>query len=296
MKKRLIPLVLGSLLASSASYAAEEAAADKTAVTTDETTIIATVNGTNYLLDVFRLFYMERLRELQSENTPELQQTVFNEFINLALTAQEAERRELTKRNDVKAGLELQKIKILSNVALQSIAQDIEITDEDLKAAYETLKERVSGAEYKARHILVKDEEKAKELIKQLDDGADFAKLATENSLGPTAKNGGQLPNWFNAQQMVKPFSDAVAAMTPGTYAKTPTQTDFGWHVIELQETRAQEPPTFEEAKPRLTAALQRQQVGLKLAEMRKDAKIDLNDEVVKLKDDAPASDDAEKK
>lgn len=297
MKKRHIPLVLGALLATSGCYAEEEAAAAQNDAVTDETTVIATVNGTSYLLDVFRQFYVERLQQAQGENSPQLQEIAFNEFINLILTAQEAERRGLTNRGDVKAALELQKLKTLSNVALQSMAQDIEISEEDLLAAYDTLKERASGTEYRARHILVKDEELAKELIKQIDDGADFAELAKENSLGPTGKDGGQLPNWFNAQQMVKPFSDAVAAMTPGSHSTTPTKTDFGWHVIELQETRTQEPPPFEDTKPRLTTALQRQQVGQRIAEMRKDAKIDLNDKVVKVKEDAPASgDDAEKK
>ena len=299
MKKRHLSLVLGALLAASGSYAADDTAADQNQATTDETTVIATVNGTSYLLDVFRLFYLERLQQAQSENSPQLQEMAFNEFINLILTAQEAQRRELTNRNDVQAALELQKLKTLSNVALQSMAQDIEISEEDLQAAYETLKANAAGTEYRARHILVKDEETAKELIKQIDDGADFAELAKEHSLGPTGKDGGQLPNWFNAQQMVKPFSDAVAAMAPGSHSKTPTQTDFGWHVIELQETRTQEPPSFEETKPRLTALLQRQRVGEQLAEMRSAATIDLNDKVVKLKEDAdaPASDaDAEKK
>lgn len=298
MKKRHLPLVLGALLAASGSYAAEEIAVDQSQAVTDETTIIATVNGTNYLLDLFRLFYLERLQQAQSENSPQFQEMAFNEFINLILTAQEAERRELTSRSDVKAALELQKLKTLSNVALQSMAQDIEISEEDLQAAYDKLKESGTGTEYRARHILVKDEETAKELIKQIDDGADFAELAKEHSLGPTGKDGGQLPNWFNAQQMVKPFSDAVAAMTPGSHSTTPTQTDFGWHVIELQETRTQEPPSFEEAKPRLTAALQRQRVAQLISEMRSAAKVDLNDQVVRLKDDAdaPASDaDVEK-
>ena len=303
MKKRHLPLVLGALLAASNCYAAEETAAAQAGVAPDETTVIATVNGTTYLLDVFRLFYLERLQQAQGENSPQLQEMAFNEFINLILTAQEAERRELTKRSDVQAALELQKLKTLSNVALQSMAQDIEISDEDLQAAYDTLKERAGGTEYRARHILVKDEEQAKDLIKQIDDGADFAELAKEHSLGPTGKDGGQLPNWFNAQQMVKPFSDAVAAMEPGSHSTAPTKTDFGWHVIELQETRTQEPPPFEETKPRLTTALQRQEVAQLIAEMRKDSTVELNDKVVKLKPDAdaPASDadadaDAEKK
>lgn len=163
------------------------------------------------------------------------------------------------------------------------MAEEIEPTEDELKKAYEEVKENASQTEYKARHILVKDEEEAKNMIEKLDGGADFGDLAREHSLGPTGKNGGEL-EWFDANQMVAPFSEAVAAMEKGTYTKTPVQTQFGWHVIELQDSRKAEPPSFEDAKQQLTALLKRQKLSATLAEMRDGAMVELNEEVVKIK------------
>jgi len=181
----------------------------------------------------------------------------------------------------------------MSNAALAAMAQDIKVTDDELKEAYEQVKKQAARTEYKARHILVKDEAEAKQIIKELDKKADFAELAKKHSLGPTGKNGGEL-DWFDDSQMVKPFSDAVATMKPGTHSKEPVQTQFGWHVIELQETRTAEPPSFEDAKPQLTALVQRQKLGKELNELRDKAMVELNEEVVKLKpkDDAAAKDE----
>jgi peptidyl-prolyl cis-trans isomerase C len=112
-----------------------------------------------------------------------------------------------------------------------------------------------------------------------------FEQLAKENSLGPTADKGGDL-GWFDARQMVKPFSDAVAKLKPGEWTEEPVQTQFGWHVILLEDTRDAEPPSLEDAKPSLEAAVKRQKVAAKLAEMRNEAMVELNEDVVKLKEE----------
>jgi peptidyl-prolyl cis-trans isomerase C len=208
--------------------------------------------------------------------------------LSLVVAAQEGEKRDLATNPDVQTALELQRLMILSNAALQSIANDAPPTDDELKEAYEKFKEQAQRAEYKARHILVDDQAKAEALIKQLDEnkGEGFDKLAKENSLGPTAEKGGDL-GWFDARQMVKPFADAVGTLEPGSYTEQPVQTQFGWHVILLEDTRTAEPPTFEEAKPTLEAAVKRQKVADALNKLRQEAKVDLNQDVVKLKEDA---------
>ena len=155
-------------------------------------------------------------------------------------------------------------------------------SEDELKAAYEKVKEQAGRTEFKARHILVKDEKEAKDLIKQLDKGADFAELAKKHSTGPTGKDGGDL-GWFDPKQMVPPFAEAIADMQPGSYSKKPVQTQFGWHVINLQETRKAEPPSFDEAKPQLIALVQRQKISGKIVEMRNGAKVELNEEIVKI-------------
>ena len=250
---------------------------------TGEDVIIATVNGTPYDLDLFRLFFMERLQQNRGENSPALQEQAFNEFMSLVVASQEATRRKLEEDPDVSVAIDLQRMKILSNAALAAIAEEIEPTEEDLKKAYEDVKKNATRTEYKARHILVKDEDEAKKVIEELEGGADFGDLAREHSLGPTGKNGGEL-DWFDANQMVAPFSEAVAGMEVGSFTKSPVQTQFGWHVIELQDSRKAEPPSFEDAKQQLTLLLKRQKVAEKLAEMRDGAMVELNEEVVKLK------------
>lgn len=281
MKTTRIPLLLCALLAAGAAVA--EDAKDAEAQPQGDDVLIATVNGTPYGLDLFRLFFLERLQQTRGQNSPELQEQAFNDFMSLVVASQEAARRSLEKDPDVGVAIELQRMKILSNAALAAMAEEIEPTEDELKKAYDEIKENASQVEYKARHILVKDEDEAKKMIEELEGGADFGDLAREHSLGPTGKNGGEL-EWFDANQMVAPFSEAVAAMEVGTYTKTPVQTQFGWHVIELQDSRKAEPPSFEDAKPQLAALLKRQQLSAKLAEMRDGAMVELNEEVVKIK------------
>jgi len=269
------------------STASVLAADDADAPVQDADTLIATVNEKPYQLDIFRAFFNERLTQSRSQNTPEFQEQIFNEFLNLIVAAQEAEKRDLGDNREVKAAIELQRLMVLSSAVLQQIGAEAEITDAELEDAYEQFKERAKRTEYKARHILVDDQAKAEELIAQLDkaEGKGFEELAKKSSLGPTAEKGGDL-GWFDARQMVKPFSDAVAKLEPGSYTEKPVQTQFGWHVILLEETRDAEPPSMEEAKPTLEAALRRQKISEALAELRTAAKIELNTDVVKLKED----------
>ncbi len=307
MKKTRLPLLLGVLLATGTCIA-EDAAKPATPAAAPEATpaaapaadaIIATVNGTAYPLSLFQLFYIERMQQTQSENVEAFQQQAFNEFMSLIVASQEAERRKLEDKADVASALQMQRIKVLSNATVAAMAEEITPTDEELKKAYEEVKKNATRTEYKARHILVKDEDEAKKLIKELDGGADFGELAKKHSLGPTGKNGGEL-DWFDANQMVQPFAEAVSSMKPGTYSKEPVQTQFGWHVINLQESRNAEPPSFEDAKPQLIALLQRQKIAEKLNALRDSAMVELNEDLVKVTprdeqtgDPAPADDKA---
>jgi peptidyl-prolyl cis-trans isomerase C len=285
MKTALALSLLFTATAGALPAAAQDAAA------TGDTTI-ATVNGQPYALDLFRVFYTQRLQETGQQNAPAFQEQAFNEFLSTIVASQEGEKRKLADDANVETALQMQRMMIMSNAALQDIANETEVSEDDLQQAYEQFTEQAKRTEYKARHILVDDQAKAEELIKQVDKskGKDFEKLAKENSLGPTAEKGGDL-GWFDARQMVKPFSDAVSAMEPGSWTEQPVQTQFGWHVILLEETRTAEPPTMEEAKPNLEAAVKRQKVAEKLAELRENADLELNTDVVKMKDeDEPAA------
>ncbi|WPL15390.1 putative parvulin-type peptidyl-prolyl cis-trans isomerase precursor [Thiorhodovibrio winogradskyi] len=258
----------------------------------DPSTLIATVNGVGYPLDVFRVFYSERLQG--NENTPQMQERAFNEFLNLIVASQQAEKDNLEAEREVQAALELRRMAILSSAAMQKFGNQAETSEEDLKQAYDNFVKQAKATEYKARHILLDDEAKAKDIIKQLKKkkGNNFQELAKENSLGPTAEKGGDL-GWFNSRQMVEPFAKAVGEMKIGSFTTEPVQTEFGWHVILLEETREAEIPSFEEVKPQLEVALKRQQVLDQLNALREQAKVELNEDVVKMKEGATAPGEA---
>jgi peptidyl-prolyl cis-trans isomerase C len=128
--------------------------------------------------------------------------------------------------------------------------------------------------EYHARHILVADEAKAKDLIAQIDQGADFQKLAQENSSDGSAAEGGDL-GWFSPGQMVKPFSDAVQQLEIGKYTATPVKSDFGWHVIKLEETRPTTPPPYDAVKAQLGPLVKQKQFEAHLKDLVSKAKVE---------------------
>lgn len=279
MKTSPLTVILCAALAiGSNAVRAEEPTAD---------TIIATVNGTPYSLGLFSLFYRERLQE-QGNDSKEFQEYVFNEFMSLIVTTQEGLKRKLDQEDQVATTIELQRMKIIANAEMAAMGDAIQPTEDELKALYEEVKKSSSQTEYKARHILVDDEDEAKRLITELDGGADFGELARKHSLGPTAKSGGEL-EWFDASQMVQPFAEAVAKMQVGSYTKQPVNTQFGWHVIRLDDSRKKEPPAFEDAKAQLTAIAKRRKVSEKLDELRANAMVELNEDVVSVtpKDEA---------
>ncbi len=268
-----------------AAAPAPAAAAPALAETPAADVTLATVNGVPYSLDMFRLFYFERLQQTQTQDSPEMQQQAFNEFINLVVTAQQAQALKLTDRHDVQVGLETQRLRLLSSVAIQAMAQEFQPTEADLKKGYDELVKQLGETQYKTRHILVKEEAEAKKLVADLDKGGDFAELAKKHSTGPNAKVGGDL-GWFTAAQIDnKPFSDAVATLKKGAYTKAPVKTKFGWHVILLEDSRTATPPTLEEAKPQLVAGYQRAKLAEKVGALRQAAKLELNESVVKLKE-----------
>jgi len=160
-------------------------------------------------------------------------------------------------------------------VMLKKTASETEISDANMKKAYDGFVKELGTVEYKARHILLSTEKEANDVIAELDKGADFANTATHKSVGPSAESGGDL-GWFAPNQMVKPFSDAVSLLKKGEYSKKPVNTQFGWHVIKLEDTRKLPPPAFDEIKGQLQMRLQQQVIESYLENLRKKAKISM--------------------
>ncbi len=245
----------------------------------DENTLL-TVNGEPISKPMYALYFQDRMRNVpDAQNSPQMQMTVLNELANVIIAAQDAESKGIAERPEVAATLALLRAKLLTQTVIQEYAAEHQPSEDQIKTYYEAEYASQSNQEYKARHILVKEEAEAKALIEELNGGADFAELAKAHSTGPTGKNGGDL-GWFDANQMVKPFADAVAAMEKGSFTKEPVQTQFGWHVILLEDTRESEAPTLESVRGEIITKLQQQALADYMQQLRSNSEIVFNEQM----------------
>jgi len=208
-------------------------------------------------------------------DTPQMREALTQQMINRELMVQDATRRGLDKNADVAARLTLARRDVLSSAFVQEALKAHPVTDDELRKEYERIKAQHGAKEFKVRHILVEREDEAKEIIAQLNKGASFEKLASEKSKDPGSKaNGGDL-DWGSPGRYVKPFGDALLKMKKGQLSEVPVHTNFGWHVIRLDDERAARIPGFDEAKPQLQQMLNNQVVEKAVAELRAKAKIE---------------------
>lgn len=198
---------------------------------------------------------------------------VIEKLITTELIDQEARQSALTKTPDflAKEQLTLQELRV--NAYIEDHLQRNPLDEPTLRAEYERLKAQTSNKEYKASHILVNTEAEAKAIIAKLTKGESFAALAKSESLDGSKESGGDL-GWFSPETMVQPFADAVVKMQKDRYSSAPVQTEFGWHVIRLDDVRNTEPPSFESVKGQLRNEMQRQQIGDLIQKLRAKAKI----------------------
>jgi len=227
------------------------------------------VNGNAITADSFSLFNQQRLQMgRRGGNSPEEQMAALNELVNFTLLRQDAEAHGLEKQAEVAVMLDLLRTRVLAEAAVAEHMQKNEPSEESLKQLYEQQYSGQKNQEYKARHILLKTEEEATAVISELDKGANFAELAKERSTGPSGPQGGDL-GWFDQNQMVEPFANAVVALESGSYTKAPVQTQFGWHVILREEHRDLEPPTLDEVRQQLMQQKQQEILASYIAQLR---------------------------
>jgi len=206
--------------------------------------------------------------------SPEMREAVKQQMINRELMTQEATKRGFDKNPEVAARLKFSRQDVLTNAYVQEVLKMSPVTDDAVKKEYERIKAQ-SVKEYKTRHILVNNEDEAKEIIAQIKKGASFEKLAAEKSNDPGSKaNGGDL-DWSQPSRFVKPFGDAMTKLKKGQMTDAPVQTNFGWHIIRVDDERAAKLPGFDEAKPQLEQALRSQAVEKAIADLRAKAKIE---------------------
>jgi peptidyl-prolyl cis-trans isomerase C len=206
----------------------------------------------------FDLLLKERLAQ-GGQDSPEIRNAVKDELNTRELLAREAKKEGLDKNSDVKTQMDLAAQTVLVRAYVTDWVKKNPVPDAELHKEYDAIKAQIGDKEYEVRHILVKTEDQAKDIISELQKGAKFDELAKARSEDPGSKDKGGDLGWNAPANFVKPFGDAMKATPKGKFTPQPVQTQFGWHVIEVEDIRDAKVPSFDEVKPQLTQRLQAQ-------------------------------------
>ena len=207
--------------------------------------------------------------------TPEMQGQLKDEVIAREIFMQEAQVRGLDATEDFKTQIELARQAILIRELFADYQKKNPVTDEEIKAEYDKFAAANAGKEYKARHILVEKEDQAKAIIAQIKKGGKFDEIAKKSSKDPgSGAKGGDL-DWANPGNYVKEFSEALSGLTKGKMTETPVKTQFGYHIIRLDDIRDAVLRKFDDVKPQISQQLQQQKIGKFQEELRAKAKIE---------------------
>jgi peptidyl-prolyl cis-trans isomerase C len=207
------------------------------------------------------------------KDTPELRKAAKEQLVNQEVLFQEAEKLGFGKNPEVTAQLDQARQSIIIRAMILDFIKKNPVKDTDIKAEYDKFKAQSGDKEYNARHILVETEDEAKAIIVKLKGGAKFEDLAKVSKDTGSAANGGSL-DWAAPSNYVKPFADALMELKKGQYTETPIKSQFGYHVIKLEDTRAAKVPSLEEVKPQISESLQQKKLQALQEDLRKKAKI----------------------
>jgi peptidyl-prolyl cis-trans isomerase C len=268
-------LVLASCTKKDSTAAPVTASASATA-TADSNSVAATVNGTPIYASTVEMMVKERTSQGQPDS-PELRKAIIENLSMQTMVASEAVKKGLDKAPETVRQMDILKQSLLANAFVQDYIKNNPVTDAMIKAEYDKLNAKAGGNEYKARHILVATEAEAKDIIAKLTkDLKVFAALAKAKSMDPGSKaNGGDL-GWFNPAGMVPEFGAAVAKLEKGKFTAEPVKSQFGYHVIVLDDSRAITPPPLEQVKEQLKQQVQRTNLKAFFDDMKAKAKIDI--------------------
>src|SRR6266566_5676560 len=232
-----------------------------------------TVNGKP--IPKARLDFIVKQRTTQGQpDNDQARKAILDNLITQEVVAQEADRRGFAKTSDVRAQLELVHQQVLVQALVQDHLKTHPIKDEEMLAEYNKVKALRGDKEYKARHILVDKDTEANEIIAQLKKGSKFEDLAKQSKDPGSKEKGGDL-DWNPPSTFVKPFSEALTKLEKGKYTETPVQTQFGWHVIQLDDVRTAQFPAFDTVRQQLLTRMQEQEVQKFVSELRSKAKIE---------------------
>jgi peptidyl-prolyl cis-trans isomerase C len=245
---------------------------------------VATVNGVPISRDFYE-FYIKGISRGKSsaDLTAEQRGDALDRLIRAELVADEADKQGFDKSGDTVYLMEISRLDLLQQALSDHYLKDKKPTDEELRAEYQTFLDKVPKLEYHTRHILVATEPFAEKVIGRLQAGEKFEDLAKVESMDTSKNQGGDL-GWITPDRVVPEFARALVQLKPGEYTQKPVQTQYGWHIIKLEETRPLTPPTFEQLKPRLAQVVEAKKFKAYTDELMKNAQI------VKLIDQAPAT------
>jgi len=258
---RLAALLVAGAIVSAPALAAEKGKA------------FATVNGQPISQTVYNAFISEQQAQ-GAPDSPELKDAIKEELVRREILAQEAKKKGMDKTPNIQGQIELAKQAVLIRAYLSEYVKANPISEAQLKAEYELIKTNLGSTEYKSRHVLVEKEEDAKAIISKLEKGEKFSELAKQSKDPGSKDKGGDL-GWSSPAAYVKPFGEALTKLKKGEYTKTPVKSDFGYHVIQLEDSRPATPPPFEQVKQQLQQRASQQQVENLVKELRGKAKVD---------------------
>lgn len=238
-------------------------------------TVVATVNGEPITSTFFDVYTKGVTGKPASELPAETRDRALNNVIDAELIAQQAKKDGLLKDPDVAGMLELARLNVLQQAVSERYLKDKKPTEQELRAEYETQVAALPQTEYRARHVLVATEQFAEKLISELDRGGNFESIARRETMDEGSKASGGDLGWFTPDRMMKPFSDAVMGLKKGEYTRTPVKTQYGWHVIKLEDTRPMSAPGFDQVKPKLEQLVLGKKFKAYTDELLKTAKVD---------------------
>ncbi|MFM0222328.1 peptidylprolyl isomerase [Paraburkholderia dipogonis] len=234
---------------------------------------IAVVNGTP-IPKARADALIDQLVHQGQQNTPQLQTAVREELVNREILMQEALRRGLPNRPDIKAQIAVAQQTVVLRALIEDFVKNNTPTDAEVTARYNALIKDAGGKEYHLHHILVDNEQQAKDLIAKIKAGASFEDLAKQYSKDPgSGKNGGDL-DWSDPKAYVPEFADAATHLQKGQMTDTPVHTQFGWHIIRVDDVRDVTPPPLEQVRPQIVQQIQQEKLQAFEEGLRKNAKI----------------------
>ena len=234
---------------------------------------VATVNGKPIPASKVDQVVKQVVAQGKATDSPQLREAIKKDLIGREVLIQQADKEGVGNRADVKNAIDNARQSIMINAMLGDYVKKHPVTDAEIKAEYDKFKAQTGDKEYHARHILVGTEDEAKAIIAKLKGGAKFEDLAKQSKDPGSAANGGDL-DWASPAAFVPDFSKAMTSLQKGQITETPVHTQFGWHVIKLDDVRAAKVPSLDEVKQQIAESLQQKKVAAFRDELMKKAKI----------------------